>query len=620
MNLVRLRWLAIVLPLAFLAGLDYVRHIVWSDELYAFPGALVLYGALALGVTAFSFTVFGLIGRLERRILQQNQELMALNRIAAASAKNIEVQDLLTMALDQILDVMSLEAGAICLLDAETEELVASCHRGLSDELADRIRRQKLADDPVGSQVVRTGRTVVIEKIMEHPEVSEVARKEGFRAAISTPLKSEGEAIGVLALATRQDRVFSEPEIELLASIGGQLGLAVRNSVLYARADQRGHELTALLAVARAAVASIELPTLLDEALDVILAATSAETAELWLSDDDGNLSLACVRGVAAPAFREISELKAGEGLPGAALQRGALVVAEDLVTDPRFARAAVLASGFRTYAALPLRYGDVIVGVLAVASSQSDALSSAAERRLLAGIGEQLALSIETARLHQRVLDVAVLEERERIARELHDGVAQVLGYINTQTMALRRLIEINRTDQAQRELVAMEVAARGVYEDVREAILGLRALSQLQAGLPDSLRTYASRFSEMAHVNVDIEVGPDADGNLIPKAAEIQIMRIIQEALTNVRKHADAAKATVRLERQSDCLVASVTDDGKGFDTAMLSTPSPRFGLQTMRERAEGIGGTLKVRSAPGRGTTITVEVPTRVNSSAK
>jgi len=542
---------------------------------------------------------------------------MALNQIAAASAKNIELQELLKMALDSVLDVMGLESGAICLLDSETEELVASCHRGLSDELAERIRRQKLADDPVGGEVVRTGRTVVIEKIMEHPEVAEAAKREGYQAVVSTPLKSEGEAIGVLALATRQDRVFSAQEIDLLASIGGQLGLAVRNSVLYARAEQRGHELAALLAVARAAAASIELPRLLDEALDAVLEGTSAETAELWLSDDAGNLTLACVRGVAASAFREVTRLAPGDGLPGVAAESGSLVTVHELGADPRFVRAAVVELGFQTYVALPLRHREAGVGVLAVASRKPDALSSTAEGRLLAGIAEQLALSIDNARLHQRVLDIAVIEERERIARELHDGVAQVLGYINTQTMAVRRLLEVNRADRAQHELSAMETAARDVYEDVREAILGLRALSQLQSGLPDGLRTYASRFSEMAHLSVDIDVRGDLDGNVIPKAADIQIMRIVQEALTNVRKHAKAGAATVRLEKLDESFIVSITDDGEGFDPDILSTAGPpRFGLQSMRERAVGIGGTLKVRSAPGFGTTITVEIPAKSN----
>jgi signal transduction histidine kinase len=434
---------------------------------------------------------------------------------------------------------------------------------------------------------------------------------------VSTPLKSEGEAIGVLALATRRSRVFTPEEIELLASIGGQLGLAVRNSVLYARAEQRGQDLAALLAVARATAASFELPKLLDEALDAVLEGTTAETAELWLSDGAGNLTLACVRGVAASAFREVARLAPGEGLPGVAAESGSLVRVHELGADPRFVRPAVLEAGFQTYAALPLRHRGASVGVLSVASRKADALSSAAEGRLLAGIAEQLALSIDNARLYQRVLDIAVIEERERIARELHDGVAQVLGYINTQTMAIRRLLEVNRNDQAQRELSAMEIAARSAYQDVREAILGLRALSQLQSGLPDSLRTYASRFSEMAHLRVNIEVGGDLDGNVIPKAAEIQIMRIVQEALTNVRRHANAGAATVRLEKLDESIVVSVTDDGEGFDPDVVATAgSPTFGLQSMRERAESIGGTLKVRSARGSGTTVTVEVPAKNN----
>ena len=615
MNLRGLRWLAIILPVLFLVLLEWLRHEVFFEELHDFPGVLLLLAFAALGVGAFSFAIFGTIERLEARVLDQNRHLSALNRIAAASAENLELGELCSVALDNVLAVMGIEAGAVCLLDVGSNELVAACSQGLSGELTQRIQRQKLETAPVGAEVVHTGRPVVREDLLQSPNVSEAARREGFRSSISVPLKSEGEVSGVLALVSKRPRRFSPDEIDLLTSIGGQLGLAVRNAMLYTRSQQRNRELAALLAVSEAATSSLELDQVLDEALDAVLAVTTAEAAEIWLMEDSGELALHRHRGAAPEAFYERTRFEVGEGLPGLAAQTGSPVVVHELGADARFLRQQVKDLGFQTFCALPLRHGDQTVGVLAVAARPSEALSSAAEHRLLEGIGEQLAIAVENAQLHQRVLDVAVLEERERIARELHDGLAQVLGYINTETLAVKKLIASGRPADAERELSAMEAAAKQVYADVREAILGLRASSAQPGQLIPSLRDYLSYYSEMAGVPVSLSAAGEVEALRLPATIEIQLMRVIQEALSNVRKHAHATKATVSFQRTADGLTIEVSDDGQGFDPERLvRTGWPRFGLQTMRERAQAIGGECDIISSPGHGTRVILQVPLR------
>ena len=181
---------------------------------------------------------------------------------------------------------------------------------------------------------------------------------------------------------------------------------------------------------------------MLDEALDAIVAVTSAEAAEVWLAEG-GGLTLECLRGVGGDAFGSRSRLLPGEGLPGIAATSASIVVVHDRSVDSRFAHDEVAALGLQTFCALPLRRPTGTIGVLAVAARSEAAFESPDERRLLEGIGDRVALAIENARLHEQVLDRAVLEERERIARELHDGLAQVLGYINTQTQAVKKLLE---------------------------------------------------------------------------------------------------------------------------------------------------------------------------------
>src|SRR3990170_3386527 len=118
MSLNRLKWLAIALPLSFLVALDHLRHELLSGQLHDFPGGLLLFALLAVGVASFSFRVFGGIGRLEEHIVGQNRQLRALNQIAGASATNLKLQELLNFSLDSVLDVLKAEAGVICLLDS----------------------------------------------------------------------------------------------------------------------------------------------------------------------------------------------------------------------------------------------------------------------------------------------------------------------------------------------------------------------------------------------------------------------------------------------------------------------------------------------------------------------
>lgn len=613
MSLSRLRWLAILVPLSFLAAFDVVRHHVFSAQLHSLGGSIVFCALLAVGISAFSFTVFGVIRRLERQVVERNEQLSALNEIAAASSQNLEMDELLNVALDKVLGVMRADAGVICLLDTETDELVAACYRGFSEELAQRIRRVHVEADPIGAQVVRTGCPVVEERLWDDPRVADVARREGFRSAVSVPLKSEGEVSGVLGVVTRRERRFLPAELDLLTGIGGQLGLAVRNAVLFSRVRQRNEELTALLSVGKAAAFSLDLAPMLDKALDAVLAVTSADAAEVWLMSEGRQLILERQRGAPEEAFRSRPILKMGEGLPGQAALADQIVAVHDLPRDPRFVREEVKRLGFQTFCALPLRRGTETVGVLGVAAREADSLCSSSELRLLEGIGEQMAMAIENARLHEQVLDVAVLEERERIGRELHDGLAQVLGYINTQAMAIRKRLASGRTDEALREVAAIEEAARELYTDVREAILGLRVSLDRQGGFLPALRTYLDRFREMTGVAVEIETDGLPPAPRLPASTELQLLRIVQEALSNVRKHARTTNARVSLMETAEGLTLTVADDGEGFDPDYpIRTGWPRFGLQTMRERAKAIGGVFEIVSEPGRGTRAIVRVP--------
>ncbi len=271
------------------------------------------------------------------------------------------------------------------------------------------------------------------------------------------------------------------------------------------------------------------------------------------------------------------------------------------------------------SHLAVPLTIGGRTMGALCIGTHRERVFSEE-DREVLGGLANLAAIAVENARLQERVQSVAVLEERERIAREMHDSVGQVLGYVNTKAQAVKVLLDARKIADAQAQLAQLEEAAREVYADLREAILGLRTETSPQRRLMSALQEYVRRFGEVSAVAAELVVEGDPDRYAFSPITELHLIRIIQEALTNVRKHAMARHATVRFSERDGVLTVSVRDDGMGFDpTRARGGALLRFGLQTMRERAEAIGGTFQIRPRDGSGTEVVVQFPLQGRSVA-
>lgn len=213
-----------------------------------------------------------------------------------------------------------------------------------------------------------------------------------------------------------------------------------------------------------------------------------------------------------------------------------------------------------------------------------------------------------------QRVL--ATLQERERLARELHDGLGQVLGFVNTQSQAVREFLARGQADAAQACLKEMTDVARDAHADVREYILSLKTHPAGAQPFVPALREYLARFGQSAGIQVELAAEAGLDHRRFDPAVEAQLMRIVQEALTNARKHAQARKITVGFEAANGVLHVSVEDDGRGFETADApGEAGNHFGLRIMRDRAADVGGRVQVTSAPGRGTQVLIDMPAQL-----
>ena len=183
-----------------------------------------------------------------------------------------------------------------------------------------------------------------------------------------------------------------------------------------------------------------------------------------------------------------------------------------------------------------PLRRGEGTIGLLAIGAAAPRGFD-ADEVETLAALANQAAIALEHDRLERRLRELAVVEERERIARELHDGIAQVLGYVNTKSLAIDEYLAGGRVGEARSQVTELGAAARAVYVDVREAILGLRSPIEPGVGLGGAIEAHARRVAADSRFALELSIPPDARHLRLDAETEGQVYRIVQEALTNVR-----------------------------------------------------------------------------------
>ena len=267
-----------------------------------------------------------------------------------------------------------------------------------------------------------------------------------------------------------------------------------------------------------------------------------------------------------------------------------------------------LLELGLQSSINVPIIWQDQVLGVLNL-HSQTPNQYNAKHAQLLEPIARQLAIAIENTRMQNQIKDLAIQSERDRLGRELHDGLGQVLGYFGLKTGEMMELLRLHQIEDAQLILTDLNQAAQIAYADVREAILGLRSTVTTRTGMETTLREYLHRYQREWSIHCEL-ILDGVDKSCIAPSAEIQLLRIIQEALTNIRRHAHAKNAWIKFEHGQDKVLVTIEDDGCGFE--VKQPRHEHFGLQTMRERAESVGGSAEIQSEPGRGTRILINLP--------
>jgi two-component system, NarL family, sensor kinase len=379
-------------------------------------------------------------------------------------------------------------------------------------------------------------------------------------------------------------------------------------------------ELTTLTALAQALSRSADLAESLDSALATVAELLGLETGWVWLLDDETEEPrLAAARSL-PPVLRDhpeamhgdcycLSTFRAGD-LRGAANVNVVWCSRLEKVVGPAATESADRTS-LRCHASVPLAVGERHLGMLNVASSDWRVLS-ADELSLLTTAGALVSLAVERSRLEAAGTRAVAAEERNRLAREIHDTLAQSLAGLTMQ-LEVADALAARQGDERLMEAVTRALAlTRSTLQEARRSVLDLRATPLEGRTLPRALMELAAEARRAAPglgVEVDSE-GFDRITGKLPPAVEVGLYRIAQQALANVVRHAGPARAVIRLTVGPEEARLRVEDDGVGFDPTAL--PADRFGVIGMGERARLLGGTLTIETAPGSGTAIDVVVP--------
>ena len=369
--------------------------------------------------------------------------------------------------------------------------------------------------------------------------------------------------------------------------------------------------LRALHDVAAVVSQSPALAKALNAVLDRLLDLARADIGAIHLVEEgSGELCLVASRGL-SEAFRvRESRIPRGACLCGLSLAMDDPLVVDDLAEDARLSRPACLDERVGSLVSVPLRSRDRTLGLLTLYAREPRAFQ-AIDRTLLSAIGWELGVAVENARWFAAMRESAVAEERAVIAAELHDGIAQSLAYLNVQSARVEQLLQGGETEGARRELDGIREVIRATYEDVRQLLVDFRAAPKEGGAFASSLHAHLATFELRNQIRAEL-VGEECLQGLAfyPQA---EVFRMVQEALANVRKHARASQVRVVCARMPAAWEIRVEDNGVGCDATRFNDPSgAHLGLRIMRERAARVGGSVRLSSTPGRGTTVMIEVP--------
>jgi signal transduction histidine kinase len=540
------------------------------------------------------------------------RELMVLNAVAAAVAESLEPRPLLILALDHVLDLLEFNAGAIYTRDDDGRlQLVVA--RGVTPAVQQRYAELPL-NNPAISRILHERKALQIDDVRTVGGFEVLANEAGLFALLGLPLIARGEVAGVLMILRDKVQTFGARELTLIEAVADHIALALDNARLYAAEQQRRRQSEALrkgaLALTEPLAPDAVLQRIVEQATELM------ETPMCAIYEFDGEAEQLNVRTSAGhSAATSTWSAAIGRHIIAAAIAAQHAISVAD-VAEVAWERELGLATlpppseqrGFRSILAAPMLVKGRVYGGLVVYYAEQRTFS-ADEVQLIDIFADQAALALEHARLVSQSRQLAAIEERQRIARDLHDSVTQTLFSLNLAAEAARTTV-LTDVAAATSMLNMVQELASGALAEMRALIFELRPGALHEAGLAAAIERFVGAFRS----RTALQIALDLDSRRLPLPVEEALYRITCEALANVGKHARASQVDITLRQQPASVELAVHDNGIGFDPEQPVT-GDHMGQRTMQERAAALGGACRVESGRGRGTTVTVTVPVNI-----
>jgi len=481
----------------------------------------------------------------------------------------------------------------------------------------------KMAHPPQGKGLI--GVIGAAEGPVRVDDISQDSRRAGFpeghpemTSLLGIPIRLGNQRLGQIYLTDKvDDEAFTLDDERVIETLAAYAAVAIYNARSYSELRERDRALTrrnqdlALLNNLASALASItELDELLETALERVMNYFKVEVGEIYLADENmSTLHKVLHQGGATEALWKKDRFTLNESLVGKTAWDGqTALVSLPYTEDPFLLSAEAYDSGIRQIACFPLTSRSEVLGVLCIASNQDEQLDPT-DQQLLSSIASWVGTSFENVRLNIQGRRLAVLEERERIGMDLHDGIIQSIYAVGL-TLEHALLLLGEEPGQTRQRINQSIEDLNSTIRDLRAFIMDMRPRQLYEEDLMDGLQRLVNEFRANSLVEAKLS-GPSEGLDDLPDAHAIALFHICQEALANIAKHAQAKKVEVAVWTTSDRVLMEIHDDGKGFDTQKVQL-TLGHGISNMQTRARNVSGDLELTSEPEEGTTLLVWMP--------
>lgn len=547
---------------------------------------------------------------------QLQERLIALHQASLQLVQEVSLAHLLQRIVDTACAQVGARYAALGVADGQGQ-LEKFITTGLTPEERDRIGHEPVGKGLIG-ELMNSNRPIRVPVILEHPRSVGFPRHHPIMASfLGVPIRTGDQQLGQIYLADKIDGAeFTADDERIIQMLAGYAAAAIQNARLLEEMKahdealtRRNEDLALLNDIAGILTSSLEPEEVLNRSLATIMNHMKVEAGAIFLLEDDNQtLRMVLHRGQAAEAFWTRSRFRISDGTIGEVARTGRSQVSTDPMSAWPSLLAAVAREGFRQVAHLPLKSGDAVLGVMSVASRTPESLEGRG-LQLLEAVGNWAGLALENARLHQNARRLAILEERERIGMDLHDGIIQsVYGVgltLENATHAVDEEPALART-QINEAISGLNQAIR----DIRTYILDLRPRQLGNDGLMGGLKRLATEYRANTFSEIELN-GPESGLEKVSPVNALALFHICQEALANAAKHAAASHVGVRLWTTGERVLMEVQDDGKGFPVETMASMIGH-GLSNMHTRARAVGGDVEITSNPGEGTAVLAWVP--------